>query len=115
MDIKKRVTLRIKAIRKRRGLTQEALAELIDRSPDTISNIERGFTLPSYDTLEILAKGLGVTLADLFADEEISSDPKRIEAMARLTDAARQLDVNMLAAAATMIETLAEASRKYQG
>ncbi|WP_145617987.1 helix-turn-helix domain-containing protein [Nitrospirillum bahiense] len=106
MDIKTRVAARIKAIRNRRGLSQEALAALIDRSPDAISNLERGVSIPSYDTLDLLAKGLGVSLADLFVDEA-GHDARRAEAMAKLTDAARQLDDRMLATAAEIVELLA--------
>ncbi|MDG3439562.1 helix-turn-helix domain-containing protein [Nitrospirillum amazonense] len=98
--------MRIKAIRNRRGLSQEALAALIDRSPDAISNLERGVSLPGYDTLDLLAQGLGVPLAEFFVDEK-GDDPRRAEAMARLNDAARQLDNKMLATAAAIVELLA--------
>jgi transcriptional regulator with XRE-family HTH domain len=105
MKIKKRVAMRIRAIRKRRGLSQEALADLIDRSPDAISNLERGVSVPSYETLEALAKGLKIPLADLFIDPESESEA-RTAVMARLTDAARQLDDRMLATAAGIVELL---------
>jgi transcriptional regulator with XRE-family HTH domain len=106
MEIRKRVALRLRAIRKRRGLSQEQLAELIDRSPDAISNIERGVSVASYETLEALASGLGIPVADFFADSE-SESPARTEAMTRLTDAARQLDDRTLVTAAGIIELLA--------
>lgn len=106
MDIKERVALRIRTIRKRRGLSQEEMAELIERSPDTISNIERAISIPTYETLEALAKGLKVPLADFFQDEDEGS-PVRAEAMARLTDAARQLDDKRLKTAAALVEVLA--------
>lgn len=106
MDVKKRIALRIRSIRKRRGLSQEEVAELIDRSPDAISNLERGVSVPTYETLDALAKGLKVPLADFFLDEE-SESPVRAEAMARLTDAARQLDDRMLKRAASIVEVLA--------
>ncbi|MEA1648413.1 helix-turn-helix transcriptional regulator [Nitrospirillum sp. BR 11164] len=105
MDVRTRVAMRIKAIRKRRGLSQEALAALIDRSPDAISNLERGVSTPAYDTLDLLAKGLGVPLAEFFVEE--GDDPRRTEAMARLNDAARQLDSRRLATAAAIVELLA--------
>jgi len=99
------VALRIRTIRKRRGLSQEQMAGLIGRSPDTISNIERARSIPTYETLDALAKGLAVPLADFFLDPE-SETSERAEAMARLTDAARQLDSKTLKTAAALIEAL---------
>ena len=42
MDIKKELGEKIKRIRKQRGLTQEELAEMVDISPRSLSNIEVG-------------------------------------------------------------------------
>jgi transcriptional regulator with XRE-family HTH domain len=108
MDVKERIAIRIRTIRKRRGLSQEAMAALIDRSPDTISNLERALSIPTYETLDALAKGLNVPLADFFLDPETES-AVRAEAMARLTDAARQLDDRLLKTAASIVEVLAVA------
>lgn len=110
MDVKKRVALRVRAIRKRRGLSQEEMAALIDRSPDTISNLERALSIPTYETLDALARGLNVPLAEFFLDPEAES-PARTEAMARLTDAARQLDDRTLRTAAAIVEVLAAPDR----
>jgi transcriptional regulator with XRE-family HTH domain len=106
MDIRSRVALRIRTIRKCRGLTQEDLAAMIDRSVDAVSNIERGTSLAGYDTLERLAEGLGVPLAEFFSDSEPGA-PRRTKAMQRLIDAARMLDDGDLDKAATIIEVLA--------
>jgi transcriptional regulator with XRE-family HTH domain len=106
MDVKKRVAMRIRSIRKRRGLSQEAVAALIDRSPDTVSNLERAVSIPTYETLDALAKGLNVPLADFFLGPDGES-AIRAEAMARLTDAARQLDDGLLKTAAAIVELLA--------
>jgi transcriptional regulator with XRE-family HTH domain len=105
MNIRSRVALRIRTIRKSRGLTQEDLAAIIDRSVDAVSNIERGTSLAGYDTLERLANGLGVPVAEFFADFEAGS-PRRTEAMQRLIDAARMLDDDGLEMAAAIIEVL---------
>jgi hypothetical protein len=53
-----------------------------------------------------MAKGLDVPLADFFLDPDTES-AVRAEAMARLTDAARQLDDRTLRTAAALIEVLA--------
>jgi transcriptional regulator with XRE-family HTH domain len=104
MDLKERLALRIKAIRKRRGLSQDALAKLIGRTPDVISNLERGVSALPYDTLESLAQKLDIPLSELFVEE--TGDPHRAEAVARLTDAARQLDDKTLATAVAIVELL---------
>ncbi len=106
MDIKTRLAIGIRAIRKRRGLSQEEMAELINRSPDAISNLERGKSLPTIETLEELAKGLNISLAEFFLDPE-NEDADRAEAIARLNDAARQLDDKTLLTATAIVEVLA--------
>lgn len=106
MDIKSRISIGIKAIRKRRGLSQEEMAELINRSPDAISNLERGKSLPTIETLDELAKGLNIPLAEFFLDPE-TEDADRAETIARLNDAARQLDDKTLNTAAAIVEVLA--------
>lgn len=63
--------------RRRRGLTQEALAEAIGKSVDTISNIERGVGSPRVETALDIANTLGVTLAELFDVEERADDRGR--------------------------------------
>lgn len=78
---------------------------MIDRSVDAVSNIERGTSLAGYDTLERLANGLGVPVAEFFADLEAGSS-RRTEAMQRLIDAARMLDDDSLEKAAAIIEVL---------
>lgn len=106
MDIRTRVALRIRTIRKARGLTQEDLAAMIDRSVDALSNIERGVSLAGYDTLERLAEGLGVPVAEFFVEPE-EGRTRRTETMERLLDAARTLDDQTLGKAATIVEVLA--------
>ncbi|SBV99201.1 Transcriptional regulator [uncultured Alphaproteobacteria bacterium] len=106
MDIRSRVALRIRTIRKSRGLTQEDLAEMIERSVDAVSNIERGASLAGYDTLERLAAGLKVPVSAFFEDAEPGS-ADRTAFMERMVDAGRVLDDKTLAKAATIVEVLA--------
>lgn len=96
---------RIRAHRVARGLSQEQLAEQIGRSTETVSNVERGRTLPSLPTLERLARSLDVSLSSLFdqAAEPRSRQRADLEAraqavLASLSDinleiAVRQLEV----------------------
>ncbi|MEJ0063287.1 MAG: helix-turn-helix transcriptional regulator [Alphaproteobacteria bacterium] len=57
---------RVKQLRRLKGLTQEELADAINRSVDTVSNIERGFSSTRLDTVAQLAKVLSVTLPEMF-------------------------------------------------
>lgn len=69
---------RLKALREAAQLTQAELARLSLKSVETISNFERGKTIPSVLTLEIMAKNLGAQIGDFFDDCEInlSSTPE---------------------------------------
>lgn len=93
MKLKDRVALRIRTLRKQRKLTQEGLADRIQRTVDAISLLERGVSLPSFETLERLGVALEVPVRDFFdsdgADAKI--DPHRAVLLAALQDTARAL------------------------
>ena len=57
---------RLKDIRKKRGLTQEQLGELVGRSYKYIGLIERGQRMPSIKTLAKIADELNVDIKDFF-------------------------------------------------
>ena len=71
MDNKKKLGLKIKELRKRKGLTQEELAELIQMEQNSISVMESGRNFPTLGTLEKIAKVLDVNLSDFFDYEDI--------------------------------------------
>ena len=60
-------TVTFKHLRKQAGLSQEALARLVDVSGKTVSNWERGISIPSLTVsqMKILCDALNVTLSDL--------------------------------------------------
>lgn len=70
MNLKQRIGLRVKLARQARGLTQAQLAEAIGKAFETVSNIERGKTAPSFETLHQIAIGLDLPLRDFFDEEE---------------------------------------------
>lgn len=76
-ELKRLFGLKVQALRRRRGLTQEGLAEAVGKSVDTISNIERGAGSPRVETALDIANTLGVTLAELFDVEERADDRGR--------------------------------------
>ena len=56
----------IKRIRRRQHITQENLAELVDRSKNHISKIEQGLTNPPLDLLIEISNALNVSMNELF-------------------------------------------------
>ena len=66
MDYKKLLGKRIKELRKRKGLTQEKLAELVNLEPASICNIENGYNYPSFQNLEKIISILNVSFIDVF-------------------------------------------------
>ena len=59
---------RIRAIRKKKGITQLSLADHINRSTSYISYIENGVKSLSLDTLVLIANELNVSADELLAD-----------------------------------------------
>jgi transcriptional regulator with XRE-family HTH domain len=58
--------LRIREVRRQKGLTQTALARLIGKTQGLIGKYERGDVRISTDTLWSIAEALGVPIAQLF-------------------------------------------------
>lgn len=67
---------RIKELCKRKGLTQEQLAEKVDLATSYISLIEVGRSSPTLETIENIASTLEVELKDLF--DYMQLDPERV-------------------------------------
>lgn len=65
-NTKVQIGLRIKELRKKAGLTQEKLADLVRKDPHHLSRLERGIHYPSIDTLELIAQHLHVPLKEFF-------------------------------------------------
>ncbi|WP_242442702.1 helix-turn-helix transcriptional regulator [Magnetospirillum sp. 15-1] len=84
--MKRTIGRRLRTAREQADLTQEALAERIERSPEAVSNIERGVSLPTLDTLDRIAAALDAPLV-YFLDappESIAPGRAEVEARARL-------------------------------
>jgi transcriptional regulator with XRE-family HTH domain len=65
MDMRKLVGRNVRRIRKKKGLTQEKLAELSGFSQQYISSLEHGQRNPTVVTLYELATTLGVSHVEL--------------------------------------------------
>lgn len=65
--------LRVQLFRKQKHITQEEMAGRINKSKDTVSNIERGLAFARIETLIDICNILEIELKDLF-DYPISND-----------------------------------------
>lgn len=65
---------RIREVRKARKLTVRELAERAGVSTGLVSQVERGLTDPSLETLRRLSAALGLPLFDLFRQEEAEDE-----------------------------------------
>ena len=76
----------IKAVRLRRGMSQQELADAIGVTKSTISKYEKGQREPKYNVLRGIAAALGVDWTDLVpADEQCEIITKHIAEKAGLT------------------------------
>jgi transcriptional regulator with XRE-family HTH domain len=99
---------RIRALRERRGLTQEDFAALSGISVSFASLLERGERSPSYETLLQVAAALGLPLSELFRqEEEADSGADRLVHFVRERRLAR-VDVDRLLAVAQLMFSEAE-------
>ena len=70
----KAIGARIATLRKRTGITQQRLAEVVGVSVETVSRMERGTSFPSINSVENVARALGVELRDLFTFNDPPSE-----------------------------------------
>lgn len=75
--LRKRFGRLLAAHRKRRGITQEALAEAAELSIDMIAKIETGVTGARFPAIERLAQALEIDPAELFTAEIPHSSIRR--------------------------------------
>lgn len=66
LDLKTQLGMRIRYLRKQKKMSQEDLALEIDLSKNYLSDVECGRRNPSIEILNKIAKGLKVSLSDLF-------------------------------------------------
>ncbi len=81
-ELNRTIGLRVKRSREAAGLTQEKLAELIDRSKEAVSNIERGVSLPGLDTIQTICEVTNVPMTSIIDDAGESTS--NIDLRARL-------------------------------
>lgn len=69
IEVERRIADRMRSIRKEKGLTLSHVAAQAGLSSGHLSRIESGARQPSIGTLVLIARSLGVTLADVLAEE----------------------------------------------
>lgn len=72
LTLKKKLGNRIKVLRKKEGLTQEKLSEILEMDVPNLSNIECGKRFMTAETLEKIAKALNTTERELFDFREFA-------------------------------------------
>lgn len=102
---------RIKELRERARLSQADLAKLALKSVETISNFERGKTIPSVRTLGELARHIDCEVADFFKGSELKK-PDRDPAIIALGGKLKVLDAKDRALLLDFAELLAARSRR---
>jgi transcriptional regulator with XRE-family HTH domain len=70
MDLKKKVGLRIRQLRKELELSQEALALKADVDRTYVTDVEAGRRNVSLEILQRLILALNITVADFFSSKE---------------------------------------------
>ena len=73
-----RLARNIRAIRATHGLSQEALADLVDLHRTYVGSVERSERNISLDNIEKLAVALKVDICELLA-ESLNDDPKILQ------------------------------------
>lgn len=86
MNIKQELGEKIKRERKKCGLTQEQLAEMIDISARNLSNIEVGQNFPKAETFEKILKALNLSTEELFANDHIKESEELINQIYNILD-----------------------------
>jgi transcriptional regulator with XRE-family HTH domain len=104
MDLRRRFGNLVAAHRRRRGFTQQHLANLTSMSADMISRIETGGTGVTFPTIEKLARALQVDAAELFIHDPSPGSDRR-PVMIDLTARLAKLDDDDLGWAADLLET----------
>lgn len=108
MELKRHIGSRIRAARTQAKLTQQQLADRLGKSVDTISNLERGSSLASIETLSGVAAALGVPLAFFFREfpNERPLSSRRGQLIERLNVQALQLSDDELELATRLLAAI---------
>jgi len=108
IDLKNEIGIRVKSARNMRGMTQAELADTIDKSFETISNLERGKTAPNFNTLSEIASALNVDIKFFFEFESNGNSPHRSRLLGELNATTLSVDDGKLALILALAKVVAE-------
>lgn len=112
-NLKTALGKQVRHFRVNAGMSQETLAAEIGRTAETISNLERGRSFPTLQTLALIARTLDMPMREFFnfdQGDEVS-DQERYDLITRLQIARIDLPVDHLKIAVAQIEALASTSK----
>ncbi|MCF3627691.1 helix-turn-helix transcriptional regulator [Thalassospiraceae bacterium LMO-SO8] len=112
-DLKQTLGRQVKAAREAKRLTQEQLAGLVERTPEALSNIERGHSVPSLDTLEKLSIHLDVPIAEFFEQAKAmeGQSPRRVGLETDARQVIKRLSDMNLEVALKQLKALADSQK----
>ena len=115
MDARHAFGTRLRELRKGRGFSQEKLAAQIGRSVDALSKLERGVSLPSFETVLGLSKELATPLADLLEpfDQKAAASSLRQSLQSQALSICQDLDDATLSIAVKQLEALRDGSASH--
>lgn len=96
LDFKK-LGVRLRAVREKRKLTQEELAEMIGMSNNFISNIERNYSIPSLETLVKICNALEITPDYVLLDSIYTAKEYLKDDIARMLEKCSEKDIKLIA------------------
>lgn len=86
-ELQKKFGARVRELRKRRGLTQEQLSEMLDIGVRSLGKIETGKSFPSCETLEKLFWALNTSSVELFNFEHLQPQKDLLSLIIDMLDA----------------------------
>ena len=73
-DLNEKISGEVRKKRQELHMTQETLADRIDKTAGCSGQLERGESLLKLETLQLLAQALGINLNALLADDTVPPD-----------------------------------------
>ncbi len=115
-ELKNHIAAIVRAARKGKGITQEELASRIKRTPESLSNVERGNAVPSIDTLVCLCQELDIDPNVIFKFEQSGGSSSQAEhrIIQEIVQLLNSLDRDTLNLAKTQMQALHEHQKKKE-
>ena len=105
MELQQTFGTNVRNHRKSQGLTQEALAEAVGVSIETIGKIERGVSAPTFATAQLIAKALKLEATVLFGNAgQTSASGERGKHVGAINQLLAQMNDDELAKSLAMLQ-----------